>query len=155
MLDSKQMPGERWSCETTTRSAPLMMNVPWGAMRGSSPMYTRSSLTFLSSRRRNDVEGGGKSLALALALERAELGLADFVITELELDLFVVAFDGENFRENGLEAFVLALAEGNVLLEEIGVGIELDFNQVGRLDGFGQAAKVDPLTGGTSLPDGI
>src|ERR1019366_7881337 len=50
-----------------------------------------------------DVKGRGKGLAFALAFERPELRLADLVIAELELDLFVVAFNREQFRENLLE----------------------------------------------------
>src|ERR1022692_3587355 len=34
------MPGERTSCETTTRSVPLMTKVPFGDMSGKSPMNT-------------------------------------------------------------------------------------------------------------------
>ena len=37
LSSSKNTPAERWSCETTTRSVPLMMNVPLSVMRGSSP----------------------------------------------------------------------------------------------------------------------
>jgi len=37
---SKYTPGERTSCDTTTRSVPLMMNVPLSVMRGKSPMNT-------------------------------------------------------------------------------------------------------------------
>src|SRR5215475_7359476 len=37
---SKYTPGERTSCDTTTRSVPLMMNVPFGDMSGKSPMNT-------------------------------------------------------------------------------------------------------------------
>src|ERR1017187_3378962 len=37
---SKYTPGDRTSCETTTRSVPLMMNVPFGDMSGKSPMNT-------------------------------------------------------------------------------------------------------------------
>src|SRR5690606_16629437 len=33
-------PGERTSCDTTTRSVPLTMNVPLGVMSGKSPMNT-------------------------------------------------------------------------------------------------------------------
>ncbi len=40
LSSSKKTPAERWSCETTTRSVPLMMNVPLSVMRGSSPRYT-------------------------------------------------------------------------------------------------------------------
>ena len=37
---SKMTPGERTSCEVTTRSVPLMMKVPWSVMTGKSPMKT-------------------------------------------------------------------------------------------------------------------
>ena len=37
---SKYAPGERTSWETTTRSVPLMTNVPCGVMSGKSPMNT-------------------------------------------------------------------------------------------------------------------
>src|SRR5215831_12180376 len=37
---SKYTPGERTNCETTTRSVPLMMKVPFGDMSGKSPMKT-------------------------------------------------------------------------------------------------------------------
>ena len=33
----KKTPGERWSCETMTRSVPLMMNVPFSVRSGISP----------------------------------------------------------------------------------------------------------------------
>ncbi len=33
----KKTPGERWSCETMTRSVPLMTNVPFSVIRGISP----------------------------------------------------------------------------------------------------------------------
>ena len=35
--ETKSMPGDRWSCDTTTRSAPLMMNSPPPSMIGRSP----------------------------------------------------------------------------------------------------------------------
>jgi hypothetical protein len=38
-------PGERTSCVTTTRSVPLMMNVPQSVMSGKSPMNTSCSLS--------------------------------------------------------------------------------------------------------------
>ena len=41
----KYTPGERTSWLTTTRSAPLMMKVPFSVMRGKSPMKTSCSLT--------------------------------------------------------------------------------------------------------------
>ena len=45
LSSSKKTPAERWSWETTTRSVPLMMNVPFSVIRGSSPRYTSCSRT--------------------------------------------------------------------------------------------------------------
>ena len=39
-VSSKYTPGLRTSWETTTRSVPLITNVPWGVMSGKSPMKT-------------------------------------------------------------------------------------------------------------------
>ncbi|GGQ62363.1 hypothetical protein GCM10010195_17430 [Kitasatospora griseola] len=39
-VESKYTPGERTSWDTTTRSVPLMMNVPLLVMSGKSPMNT-------------------------------------------------------------------------------------------------------------------
>ena len=39
-MRSKYTPGDRTSWETTTRSVPLMMNVPLSVMIGKSPMNT-------------------------------------------------------------------------------------------------------------------
>ena len=40
----KKTPGERWSCDTMTRSVPLMTNVPCSVISGMSPKKTSSSL---------------------------------------------------------------------------------------------------------------
>ena len=55
---SDEMPGLRWSCETTTRSAPLITNAPSGVMIGMSPRNTSSSRTSSPSIRRNDTLSG-------------------------------------------------------------------------------------------------
>ena len=39
-MRSKYTPGERTSCETTTRSVPLITNVPRSVISGKSPMNT-------------------------------------------------------------------------------------------------------------------
>ena len=44
MVSSKTTPGERCSCDTITRSAPLMMKVPRGVSTGRSPRYTSFSM---------------------------------------------------------------------------------------------------------------
>ena len=49
---SVEMPGLRCSCETITRSAPLMTNAPSSVITGISPRNTSSSCTFSPSLRR-------------------------------------------------------------------------------------------------------
>ncbi len=44
IVSSNTTPGERWSCETITRSAPLTMKVPRGVSSGRSPRYTSFSM---------------------------------------------------------------------------------------------------------------
>ena len=116
-LLSKQMPGERCNWLTTTRSAPLMTNVPCGVMSGISPMYTFSSLVPRSSFNwKVTCKGALKVWPFALGFERGKLRLADFVVAEIERGLVVVALDGEDFLEYCLQAAVFALARGDVLL---------------------------------------
>ena len=45
---SKNTPGDRCIWETITRSVPLTMNVPFGVIRGMSPMKTSCSLMSLT-----------------------------------------------------------------------------------------------------------
>ena len=93
----------------------------------------------------SDVERRAKGLAFALRLERAQLRLADFVMAEIERRLFVVALDRENFLEDRLQAGVFPLARRDVLLQKIDVGIELNLDQVGRLDRLFNGPEVDTL----------
>ena len=80
------------------------------------------------------MERRAEGLAFALRFEGAQLRLADFVMAEIERRLFVVALDRENFLEDGLQAGILPLGERNVFLEKVDVGIELNLDQVWRLD---------------------
>jgi len=89
------------------------------------------------------VERRAVSLTFALGFERAQLGLADLVVAKIENGLFIVALDRKNFFEHGLKPVVLALGKLDVFLEEIDVGVELDLNEVWRLDGFLDCSEVD------------
>ena len=99
--------------------------------------------SFLLAELKGYVERRAVSLTLALRFERGQLRLADFVMAEIEDGFFVVALNRENFPENGLEPVVLALGKWNVFLEKIDVGVELNLNQVWRLDGFLDCSEVD------------
>jgi hypothetical protein len=83
---------------------------------------------------KSDVERSAVSLAFALCFERGQLRFTDIVVAEVENRFFVVALDRENLLENGLEALIFPLRISYVFLQKIDVGIELDFNQVWRLD---------------------
>src|SRR5690606_34769331 len=74
-----------------------------------------------------------------------DLRLADLVAVELEDDLAVVAFNGENLGENGLQPGVLAPGGGRVAREEFLVGIDLQFDQVGWGDNLADLSEVNPF----------
>ena len=91
----------------------------------------------------SDVERRAVGLAFALRLERRQFRLADFVMAEIERRLFVVALDRKHFLENGLEPGHFPLRKRHILLEEIEVGIELNLDEVWRLDAFLNGSEVD------------
>jgi hypothetical protein len=70
-------------------------------------------------------------------------------MAEIKDRFLIVAFDGKNFLENGLQTDVLALARRDVFLQKIDVGIELNLDQVWRLDGFFDCAEMDTFCCGT------
>ena len=80
------------------------------------------------------MERRAESLAFALRFQRAQFRLADFVMAEIEGRFLVVALDRENFLEDSLQAGVFPLARRDVFLQKIDVGIELNLDQVRRLD---------------------
>ena len=90
-----------------------------------------------------DVERRAVGLAFALRLERRQLRFADFVMAEIESRLFIVALDREHLLENGLQPRHFPLRKRHVLLEEIDVGIELNLDEVWRLDAFLDGSEVD------------
>ena len=64
-------------------------------------------------------------------------------MAEIEDCFLVIALDWENFFEDGLKAVVLAFGKLDVFLEEIDVRVELNLNEVWRLDGFLDCSEVD------------
>ena len=91
------------------------------------------------------MERRAEGLAFALRFERAQFRLANFIMAEIERRLLVVALDRENFLENGLQAGVFPLAGRDVFLQKIDVGVELNLDQVGRLDRLFNGPEVDTL----------
>src|SRR4029434_5681873 len=84
-------------------------------------------------------------LAFALRLKRGQLWLADFVMTEIERSFLIIALDRENFLEHGLQAVVFAFVKRHVFLQEIDVRIELNFNEIWRLNAFLNTAEMNTL----------
>src|ERR1035437_5849686 len=79
-----------------------------GALRRHERNFAHVNFLFLGPALFAQLEGyvqrRAESLALALRLERAQLRLADFVVTEIEHGFFVVTFNRENFLKNSLQA---------------------------------------------------
>lgn len=61
--------------------------------------------------------------------------------TYFENKALVVRVDGENFAEDGLQALRLALALRNVFLQIIQVGIDLNLDEIRRLDDFAELRR--------------
>src|SRR5271170_928282 len=132
-----------------TRSVPLMTKVPLSVMSGSSPRYTscsRTSLTgflapgaSLSSTIRRTFT---RSEAAQLALFHVEHRLAEPVAHVLERGVSAVAGDREHALESRVQADLVALLLGLVDLEELAIRIQLDGEQVRRVEDARLLAKV-------------
>jgi hypothetical protein len=75
------------------------------------------------------------------ALFRRVAGLAEIVLHVLELDRLVIALDREDLAQHRLQAVVLALLDGNVVLEKRFVAGRLDLGEVGDRKNFSAAAE--------------
>src|SRR5580700_5321846 len=93
---SKNTPGLRCSCDTMTRSVPLMMKVPLSVMRGSSPKYTSCSRTSLTG------------FFTPLASLDVEYRFAQAVTHVLESRVTGVAGNGEHAVKRGVQADLIA-----------------------------------------------
>ena len=70
---------------------------------------------------KSHVERRAIGLPFALRFKRSQFWLADFVMTKIKNRLFVVAFDREDFLENGLQPGVFPFCERHVLLQKLDV----------------------------------
>src|SRR5262249_46424581 len=91
----------------------------------------------------SDVKRRAISLAFALRFEGGQLRFANLVVAKIQNRFLVVALDWKNFFENRLKAMILAFGKRDVFLEEIDVRVELDFNEVWKLDSFLDCSEVD------------
>ena len=92
-----------------------------------------------------------KSQTFAKALQPTYFRFADLVKKEIQLAFFIVAFDGKNLLEHGLQANPAPLPRINVFpflifyLQKFPIGIHLDFDQIGRFNYLFNLAKINPL----------
>ncbi len=108
---------------------------------------------FLLAELESDMERRAERLAFALCLERRQFRFADFVVAEIERRFFIVALDRKHFLEDRLEAGILPLGKRHVFLEEIDVGIELNLDEVWRLDAFLDGSEVDTFRHNGNIRD--
>ena len=82
-------------------------------------------------------ERGVQRLRIGLALVQRllvrELRLAQLILHEVQHIAAIIARNRENLVENRLQTMFLALRGGDVLLQEVIVGLRLDFNQIRRI----------------------
>jgi hypothetical protein len=64
-------------------------------------------------------------------------------MAEIKRGLFIVTLDRKHFLENSLESRHFPLRKRHILLQEIEVGIELNLDEVWRLDAFLNGSEVD------------
>ena len=144
MLDSKAMPGRTMQLADDDA---LRAVDDERALRRHERNFAHVNFLFLGPlflrELESDVERRAVGLAFALRFERGQLRLADLVVAEIEHRLFVVALDRKDFLEDGLQAGHFPLRNRHVLLEEIEVGIELNLDEVWRLDAFLDGSEVD------------
>ena len=94
------------------------------------------------------VERGAVGLAVDRALDRADLGLLKGVAHEIQRGLLLKAVDREKLTEDGLEADILALGGLDARLEKFLVRLDLQFDEVGRLDCLVQFSEGDAVRHG-------
>ena len=90
-----------------------------------------------------DVQRRAVGDAFTQALQPVLLWFPDLVAVVVEHDFSIVAFDGKDFGEDRLQAEILAFGSGDLGLEKLAVGIDLDFDQVRRRDDFFDFTKVN------------
>ena len=94
------------------------------------------------------IKRGAEGLAFALGLESGHFRLAEFVADKIEGGFVLKTMDREKLAEDGLQADIPAFAYRNILLKELVVGIDLELDEVGWLDGLLQFTELDAFRHG-------
>ena len=103
-------------------------------------LFLRATLVFVTE---GHIERGAEGLALALALQGGHFGLAELVAYEIEGRFVFKAKDGKKFAEDSLQTDVAAFAGRDILLKELVVGVDLQFDEVWWLDGLCQFSEMN------------
>ena len=93
----------------------------------------------------SDVQRCAESLPFALRFQRSQFWLADLVMAEIQGGLFVVTLDRENFLEHSLQAIVLAFGQRHVFLQKIDVRVQLNFDEIWRLNALFDTSEMNAL----------
>ena len=88
-----------------------------------------------------------KSSMAAVLTEPVVFRLADVVAVKIKLDLAVVALNREHLLEHRLEADVLAPGGRDIDLQELGIGVGLQFDEIRRSDDLFDFTEVDSFSG--------
>ena len=80
--------------------------------------------------------------AFAEALDLGVLGITDRVGNVLEDEALVVGRDREDFAEDGLQAVRLALALRHLFLQILQIGVDLNLDEIRRLDDFAELTEI-------------
>ena len=89
-----------------------------------------------------DAEGHAEGEAQGAALIGGVARLSQIVADVFQLEILVVAFDGEDLAQEGLQAIVLAFVDLHFLLEEPLIRLDLDVDQVRNGKRVAALAKV-------------
>ena len=102
--------------------------------------FLRAAFVFVTE---GHIERSAERLPLALGLESGHFGLTEFIAHEVERGFILEAKNREKFAEDSLQTDVAAFAGRDILLKELVVGVDLQFDEVWWLDGLCQFSEMN------------
>ena len=106
------------------------------------PLLLRSRLVLQSE---GHVERSRKRLPVPLRLVGSQLGFAHFIVRKVEDSLVVVTLNREDFLEDTLQTNDDAPRRRQFLLQKLFVAVELNLNEVGRINDFRKLAEMEAV----------
>ena len=103
-------------------------------------LFFGRALVFITERY---VERSAEGLTLPLSFESGKFWLSEFVADKVERRFVFKTKNREKLAEDRLQSHISALGDRRFFLEELVVGVDLQFDQVGWLDGLLKFAEVD------------